>query len=108
MTDTLDSQDLVDEFPSLGQAGADPYAVPLQSIVPSDAELFETNTMWGYFERLRNEDPVHYCADSVFGPYWSVTKYDDIVAVEKDPELVDPERQNSIVAVLAERSHSRE
>ena len=43
------------EFPSLGQANADPYSRPLESIDPSDAELFETDTMWGYFERLRKE-----------------------------------------------------
>jgi cytochrome P450 len=86
--------------PSKGQAGADPYSIPLERIDVSDAELFETDTMWGYFERLRKEDPVHYCAESEFGPYWSVTKFDDIVEVEKNPKvfssaptivIVDPE-----------------
>ena len=72
--------------PSLGQAGVDPYSIPLEKIDVSDSELFETETLWGYFERLRKEDPVHYCAESEFGPYWSVTKFDDIVQVEKDPE----------------------
>ena len=55
---------------SKGQAGADPYSIPLAKIDVSDAELFETDTLWGYFERLRKEDPVHYCAESEFGPYW--------------------------------------
>jgi cytochrome P450 len=72
-------------FPSKGQAGADPYSIPLERIDVADAELFETDTLWGYFERLRKEDPVHYCAESEFGPYWSVTKFEDIVTVEKDP-----------------------
>ncbi|MEM7409979.1 MAG: cytochrome P450 [Myxococcota bacterium] len=72
--------------PSKGQATADPQSIPLEHIDVSDSELFETNTLWGYFERLRNEAPVHYCAESDFGPYWSVTKFDDIVHVEKDPE----------------------
>ena len=71
---------------SLGQAGADPYSIPIEKIDVSDSELFETDTLWGYFERLRKEDPVHYCAESEFGAYWSVTKFDDIVTVEKDPE----------------------
>jgi cytochrome P450 len=70
--------------PSLGQAGADPYSIPLEKIDVSDGELFETDTLWGYFERLRKEDPVHYCAESEFGAYWSVTKFDDIVEVEKN------------------------
>ncbi len=74
------------EFPSLGQAGTDPYSVPLEKIDMSDSEIFETDEIWGYFERLRKEDPIHYCAESEFGPFWSVTKFDDIVTVEKDPE----------------------
>jgi cytochrome P450 len=73
--------------PSKGQANADPYAVPLERIDVSDSELFETDTHWGYFERLRKEDPVHYCAESDFGPYWSVTKYADVLEVEKNPEI---------------------
>lgn len=73
--------------PSKGQAGADPYAIPLERIDVSDSELFETDTHWGYFERLRREDPVHYCARSDFGPFWSVTRYDDVQHVEKHPEI---------------------
>jgi cytochrome P450 len=73
--------------PSKGQAGADPYAIPLERIDVSDSELFETDTQWGYFERLRKEDPVHYCAASDFGPFWSVTKYEDVLTVEKQPEI---------------------
>ncbi len=77
--------------PSKGQAGADPYAIPLERIDVSDAELFETDTHWGYFERLRKEDPVHFCAESESGPYWSVTRFADIVAVEKDPKTFSSE-----------------
>ncbi len=58
----------------------------------SDPEIFVTDTLWGYFERLRNEDPVHYCAESEFGPYWSVTRFDDIVHVEKNPEIYSSAR----------------
>ncbi len=64
----------------------DPYSIPLDQIDVSDARLFQTDSHWKFFERLRDEDPVHYCAQSDFGPYWSVTRYDDIVTVEKDPE----------------------
>ncbi len=71
---------------SKGQAGADPYSIPLDDIDVSDSELFETDTHWGYFERLRKEDPVHYCARSDFGPYWSATRFHDILTVEKDPD----------------------
>jgi len=69
------------------QAGADPYSFPLEQIDVSDAELFETNTQWGYFERLRRESPVHYCAESAFGDYWSVTRFEDIKYVDTHHEL---------------------
>ena len=75
------------------QAGADPDSIPLDKIDVSDSELFETDTHWGYFERLRNEEPVHYCAESEFGPYWSVTRFDDIVYVEKHPELFSSQKR---------------
>ena len=77
--------------PSLGQAGVDPSSIPLEKIDVSDGELFETDTLWGFFERLRREAPVHWCAESPDGPFWSVTKFDDIVYVEKNPELFSSE-----------------
>jgi cytochrome P450 len=58
------------------------FATPLADLNPGDPELFRTDTHWPYFERLRAEDPVHWCRDSEFGPYWSVTRYQDIMAVD--------------------------
>ena len=60
------------------------YSIPIEYIHPADPELFRSNTLWPYFERLRREDPVHYAVDPYYGPYWSVTKYNDIVEVEAD------------------------
>src|SRR6187402_3770353 len=57
-------------------------SMPLADFDVSHPELFRTDTFWPYFDRLRREDPVHYCKDSMFGPYWSVTKYNDIMQVE--------------------------
>ena len=83
-----------DEAPALQkstQVGADPNTFPLERIDVSDAALFERDEIWGWFERLRREDPVHYCAQSAFGPYWSVTRFDDIVEVERNPEIYSSE-----------------
>ena len=57
---------------------------PLEEIDVSDPALYMNDTWQAPFARLRREDPVHYCAESPFGPYWSVTRYDDIMAVELD------------------------
>ncbi|MEZ5557934.1 MAG: cytochrome P450 [Pseudomonadales bacterium] len=64
----------------------DPYSVPLEAIDVSRAELFQADAHWPYFERLRREDPVHYCPESDFGAYWSVTRFEDIMRVEQDWE----------------------
>ena len=60
----------------------DPYAYELDEIDMSLNERFVKDSIWGFFERLRKEDPVHYCAESEFGPYWSVTRFEDIMKVD--------------------------
>ncbi|MGH6715719.1 MAG: cytochrome P450 [Bradyrhizobium sp.] len=57
-------------------------SLALAEFDPGDPELFRSDTHWPYFDRLRKEEPVHYCKDSMFGPYWSVTKYNDILDIE--------------------------
>src|SRR6187549_350948 len=78
MHGTIDS---VKDVP-LAAARERAYATPLSEFDPGHPELFKTDAFWPYFDRLRREDPVHYCKDSMFGPYWSVTKYNDIMDVE--------------------------
>jgi len=71
-----------DEPPHLAAARERAYAMPLDEIDMTDPELFRNDTHWPYFERLRDEDPVHYHANGRFGPYWSVTRYADIMAID--------------------------
>jgi cytochrome P450 len=62
------------------------YSMPLDQINPNNPELFRSDTIWPYFERLRAEDPVHWAVDSNphIGGYWSVTKYKHIVEVDTE------------------------
>ena len=64
------------------QARAEAYALPLEKLDPAQPALFQADAMWPIFERLRAEDPVHYTEEHEFGPYWSITKYNDIMAVD--------------------------
>jgi len=84
------------QFDAANAARAEAYATPLDKIDVSVQDRFVTDTFWPFFERLRKEDPVHYCAESEFGPYWSVTKFDDIVEVETHHEVFSSERAISI------------
>ncbi|NQY40166.1 MAG: cytochrome P450 [Henriciella sp.] len=65
----------------------DPYSLDLKTLDVSKAEIFEANKQGAYFKRLRDEDPIHYCPESPFGPYWSVTRYQDIVAVDSNHKV---------------------
>ena len=60
------------------------YDVPLEEINPVWNRLFSENRMLEYFERLRREDPVHFNESEVAGRYWSLTRYEEIKAVDSD------------------------
>ena len=60
--------------------------LPLDRLNPAHIARFADDTHWPVFERLRREDPVHFTPDSEFGPYWSVTRWSDIMAVDTDHE----------------------
>ncbi|WP_425063827.1 cytochrome P450 [Pyruvatibacter mobilis] len=48
----------------------------------ADPVLWENYEYLPIFAKMRAEDPVHYCAESPYGAYWSVTRYEDIMAVD--------------------------
>jgi cytochrome P450 len=73
------------------EARARAWSTPLEDFHPGDPDLFRTDTHWPYFERLRKEAPVHWCRDSEFGAYWSVTRYDDIMAVDTNHQTFSSE-----------------
>jgi cytochrome P450 len=88
----------------------DPWTIPLDRIDPSDARLFQDDLWPDWFARLRRDDPVHFTADSQFGPFWSVTKYKDIMKVETNPAvfssasgitLLDQETQYKLAMFIA-------
>ncbi|MGB1737936.1 MAG: cytochrome P450, partial [Pseudomonadales bacterium] len=56
----------------------------IDAVDVSDPSLYETDSWRPIFARLRSEAPVHYCADSPFGPYWSITRFEDIMAVDSN------------------------
>ena len=84
--------------------------VALEDIDVSQRELWVQDRKWDYFARLRDEAPVHFCKDSEFGPYWSVTRFADIMEVEanwqsfsSDPAItiIDPEEDFPLPMFIA-------
>ncbi|MDT0496160.1 cytochrome P450 [Algiphilus sp. W345] len=76
------------------------YSMPLEQIDPSDPTLQQDDTHAPYFARLREEDPIHHTADSLFGPFWSVTRYDDIMHVEMNPQLFSSDSRRGGIIIM--------
>lgn len=85
-----------------GKAPEGANDVLLSDLDVSDVKRFQDDSIWPYFERLRKEDPIHYCQDSPYGPYWSITKYHDIVAVDMTHGVFSSEQGVTIVDVPEE------
>ncbi len=78
------------------------WAMPIEQIDVSKGYLFEQDIVGLYFERLRKEDPVHLAVSKRYGPYWSVTKYQDIMTVDINHAVYSSEAGLGGIA-LAER-----
>ncbi len=72
--------------PDAAAEAGEAYALPLAELNPARTDRFQADTIWPVFERLRREDPVHFTPDSDFGPYWSVTKWNEIMAIDTNHE----------------------
>jgi cytochrome P450 len=70
---------------------ADAHAIPLGELDVSNPKLYQDDIWHPYFERLRREDPVHWCQDGMYGSYWSVTKYKEIMHVETHHQVYSSE-----------------
>jgi cytochrome P450 len=87
-----------------------PQDIPLEDFDISQRELWDQDTKMEYFARLRDEAPVHFCKDSEFGPYWSLTRYADIMEVDSNWQdfssepaitIIDPEEDFPLPMFIA-------
>ncbi len=62
-------------------------AFSLENFDISNPDYFEQDIVLPHFARLRAEDPVHYCDSQTYGPYWSITRYKDIVEVDTNHKI---------------------
>ncbi len=74
------------EMAEKGAGVPDAADLALADINPANPHLFKEDRWHDHFARLRAEDPVHLNELETAGRYWSVTKYDDVRAVDGDWE----------------------
>ena len=77
----------------------DAEAIPLSQIDVSNPQLYADDNWGPLFARLRREAPIHYCAKSAYGPYWSLTRYDDILAAELDHATFSSSSENGGIQI---------
>lgn len=93
MTDTTDQRNSIFdptirtpemEMAEIGAGAPRAADLTIDEINPLNPHLFREDRYQEYFARLRAEDPVHLNEIETAGRYWSVTKYDDVRAVDGD------------------------
>ncbi len=65
----------------------DAWSMPLDRIDVSQPRLYQEDSWGPYFARLRRDDPVHHTRDGMYGSFWSVTKYADIMKVDTNHKV---------------------
>ncbi|GEO87075.1 MULTISPECIES: cytochrome P450 [Alphaproteobacteria] len=60
---------------------------PLSELDPSVQRRFQTGEHFAVFDRLRAEAPVYLHEKTQYGPYWSITRYKDIIEAEANPKV---------------------
>ena len=80
-------------------ARAEAMSMPIDQIDPGNPSYFENDTVGHYFERLRRDDPVHFCHSPLYGPYWSITRFQDIMHVDTHHDIFSSDWSNGGIAI---------
>lgn len=72
----------------------------LRAIDPSVRSRFADGSIHDLMSHLRKEAPIHYCEDSPYGPYWSITKHRDIIEIEAVPAIFSSDGARGGVSIL--------
>ena len=68
------------------------YALPLSELNPAQGTCSRPTPCGPISSACGGEDPVHCTPDSDYGPYWSITKYNDIMAVDTNHQVFSSRR----------------
>jgi cytochrome P450 len=67
------------------------------------AEIYAEHRWEEPFRWLRANAPVHYCEESKFGPYWSISTYQPIIDIEARPEIFSSSHKYGGSITIADR-----
>jgi cytochrome P450 len=75
--------------------------IPVEEIDLAQPRLFRDGMVDRLYTRLREEAPIHYCPESEFGPYWSITRHADIEAVALDASTFSSDIRHGGAAIYS-------
>lgn len=78
------------------------HAEALDDIDISHWKHWQFDQQNAFFARLRAEDPVHYQTQGHYGPFWSLTTYEDIKAVDEDHKRFSSQSSITIIDTPAD------
>ena len=78
---------------------ADVWTMPIDRIDVSQPHLYQSDTWEPLFARLRQDDPVHWTEDGMYGSFWSVTRYKDIMAVDTNHHVFSSDATMGGIAI---------
>jgi cytochrome P450 len=87
---------------TLEEARKHASSLPIERIDVANPKLFHADFIAPYFERLRREDPVHQVENPVYGRYWSITKYNDIMAIDTNHKQFSSEAKLGGITIFGE------
>ena len=74
--------------------------IDLATLDVTDANIYVRDSWRPVFAKLRAEAPVHFCPQTPFGAYWSISRHADIQAVEARPDLFSSDMKYGGITVL--------
>ncbi|WP_287446170.1 cytochrome P450 [Altererythrobacter sp.] len=74
--------------------------IQLEDLDPSELHRFADGSIHKTMQRLRAEAPIHYCNDSPYGPFWSITKHRDIIEIEAVPATYSSDSANGGISII--------
>lgn len=74
----------------------------LDNAIASPATHADEAKTRALFERLRSEDPVHWTEPDGFRPFWSVTRYADILEIERQNDRYHNEPRTTLLSIEQE------
>ena len=72
----------------------------LEDLDPSELSRFVDGSIHSVMRQLRAQAPIHYCRDSPYGPYWSITKHEDIAEIEAAPKIYSSDSSRGGITIL--------